>query len=99
MGQRQTLHQILNSFTDYVYFQPPPNITLKYPCIIYERDFSVTHFADDKPYSRKKRYMVTIVDQNPDSDIPEKVAEMPMSSFNRFYAVDSLNHDVYTVYF
>jgi len=40
-----------------------------------------------------------IIDQDPDSDIPSKVAEMPMSLFNRFYTADNLNHDVYNVYF
>lgn len=99
MGQRQQLHQLLETFTENVYFQPPTNAAIKYPCIVYKRDFADTKFADDKPYSLKTRYMVTIIDQNPDSDIPEKVALMPMSLFNRFYTADNLNHDVYSVYF
>jgi hypothetical protein len=99
MGQRLLLHQILETFTENVYFQPPSNIQLKYPCIIYKRDFADTKFADDKPYNHTKRYMITIIDQNPDSDIPDKVASMPMSLFNRFYTADNLNHDVYSVFF
>jgi len=43
--------------------------------------------------------MVTVIDQDPDSEIPDKVAEMPMSLFNRFYTADNLNHDVYNVFF
>jgi hypothetical protein len=99
MGRRLLLHQILEAFTENVYFQPPSNIQLKYPCIIYKRDFADTKFADDKPYNHTKRYMITIIDQNPDSDIPDKVASMPMSLFNRFYTADNLNHDVYSVFF
>jgi len=100
MGQdRLQLHQLLETFTDNVYFQPPENIQLKYPCIIYKRDFADTKFADDKPYHYTKRYMVTIIDQDPDSEIPDKVAAMPMSLFNRFYTADNLNHDVYNVFF
>jgi hypothetical protein len=99
MGQRLQLHQLLETFTDYVYFQPPTNIQLKYPCIIYKRDFAETKFADDKPYNLTKRYMITVIDQDPDSDIPDKVASMPMSLFNRFYTADNLNHDVYNVFF
>jgi hypothetical protein len=99
MGQRLQLHQLLETFTENVYFQPPTNIQLKYPCIIYKRDFADTKFANDKPYALKTRYMVTIIDQNPDSDIPSKVASMPLSLFNRFYTADNLNHDVYNVYF
>jgi hypothetical protein len=99
MGQRLQLHQLLETFTENVYFQPPTNIQLKYPCIIYKRDFAETKFADDKPYNYTKRYMITVIDQSPDSEIPDKVAAMPMSLFNRFYTADNLNHDVFSVFF
>ena len=99
MGERLTLHQLLETFTENVYFQPPFNIELKYPCIIYKRDFADTKFADDKPYNHTKRYVITVIDPDPDSEIPNKVASMPMSLFNRFYTADNLNHDVYNVYF
>lgn len=99
MGQRLELQQILETFAEYVYFQPPTNIQLKYPCIIYKRDFADTKFADDMPYSHTKRYLITVIDRDPDSEIPSKIAEIPMSLFNRFYTADNLNHDVYTVYF
>jgi hypothetical protein len=99
MAPRLDLHQLLETFVDNVYFQPPTNIRLEYPCIIYKRDYADTKFANDKPYNHMLRYMVTIIDRNPDSNIPDKVAAMPMSLFNRFYTADNLNHDVYNVYF
>lgn len=99
MAPRLQLHELLESFVDNVYFQPPTNITLEYPCIIYKRDYAETEFADNNPYSHTIRYMVTVIDRDPDSDIPSKVASMPMTLFNRFYTVDNLNHDVYRVFF
>jgi hypothetical protein len=99
MGLRLDLQKLLETITTNVYFQPPTNIQLKYPCIIYKRDFADTKFADNKPYAHKRRYMVTVIDQNPDSEIPGKVATLPMSLFNRFYTVDNLNHDVFSIYF
>jgi hypothetical protein len=99
MGQRLQLHQLLEALVDNVYFQPPTNIKLEYPCIVYHRGFADTHFADDHPYSHTKRYMITVIDPDPDSEIPDKVAALPMSLFNRFYTADDLNHDVYNVYF
>lgn len=99
MAPRLQLHQLLETFTENVYFQPPTNVTLEYPCIIYQRDFAETQFADDIPYNHQLRYMITVIDRNPDSDIPAKIASMPMSSFNRFYTADDLNHDVYNVFF
>lgn len=99
MGQRQDLHQILEDITDNVYFQPPDNVHLKYPCIIYKRDFAETKFADNKPYDFVLRYIVTVIDRDPDSAIPAKIAALPMSLFDRFYTVDNLNHDVFSVYY
>lgn len=99
MGQRLELHDILLAMTEFVYFQPPTNVRLQYPCIVYHRDFADTKFADDGPYNHTKRYMITVIDRNPDSEIPDKVAALPMSLFNRFFTADDLNHDVFNVYF
>lgn len=99
MGLRLEFQSLLESITEHVYFQPPPNVELDFPCIIYQRDYADTKFADNGPYSNKTRYMVTVIDENPDSDIPGKVAALPMSTFNRFYSADHLNHDVYQVFF
>ena len=99
MAPRLKLQSLLETFTPNVYFQPPTNIQLKYPCIIYKRDFMDKKFADDNTYNYMIRYAITVIDQNPDSEIPAKVALMPMCLFNRFYTVDNLNHDVFNVYF
>jgi hypothetical protein len=99
MGTRLQLHQLLEEIVENVYFQPPTNVKLHYPCIVYRRDFANTKFADDLPYDHTIRYSITVIDQDPDSQIPSKVAAMPMSLFNRFFTVDNLNHDVYSVYF
>lgn len=99
MAPRLNLQELLETFVPNVYFQPPENVVLKYPCIIYKRDFADTKFADDAPYSNTIRYMITVIDQDPDSSIPGMVAAMRMSLFNRFYVADNLNHDVFNVFF
>lgn len=82
-----------------VYFQPPANISMVYPCIVYQRDNGITKFAGNNPYSFINRYMLTVIDRNPDSGIPGKVAALPMCTFNRFFTADNLNHDVFNLYF
>lgn len=101
MAQRQQLHDILVDLlgSSNVYFQPPASLTMKYPCIIYKRDDSRVAHANNAPYNRRKRYQVTVIDRNPDSDIPDKVADLPLCVFDRFYAADNLNHDVYQLFF
>jgi hypothetical protein len=101
MAPRQELQDLLKEIlgTDNVYFQPPTNVVLSYPCIIYKRDLSRTQFADNAPYQRHIRYQVTVIDRDPDSGIPEKVAALPMCLFDRFYTADNLNHDVFNLFF
>lgn len=101
MGQRLQLQaklEILLGATN-VYFQPPADLAMTYPCIVYKRDNADTEFADDIPYHITKRYMVTVIDENPDSVIPDKVAALPSCLHNRSYAANQLNHDVYVLYF
>jgi hypothetical protein len=101
MAQRLELQAILIDIlqSDHVYFQPPPSLIMDYPCIVYRRDYELTRFADDRPYSRIKRYQVTVVDRDPDSDIPDKVADLPLCVYERFYAAENLNHDVFKLFF
>lgn len=102
MGRRLQLQTLLESLIptgSKVYFQPPENVKMVYPCIVYERDFAATAFADNSPYRHTKRYQVTIIDRDPDSEIPEKVKLLPMSSFVRHFTEDGLHHDIYQLYF
>ena len=101
MGNRIELHNklvdILGSVN--VYFQPPESIKLSYPCIIYERNPGNVIFADDAPYRQKRRYTITVIDRNPDTDIPDRLAQLPLCRADRFYTADNLNHYTYTIYF
>ena len=101
MGSRNELQTLLTTLlgSSNVYFQPPPTLQMQYPCIIYKRDDASVSHADNKPYKRMTRYQVIVVDANPDSLIPAKVADLPMCVFDRFYTADKLNHDVYKLFF
>lgn len=79
------------------YFQPPT--AMKYPCIKYERSDTWVFDADNFKYLTKKRYDVTVIDRKPDSPIPDLVEALPLTSFNRYYRVDGLNHFVFQIYF
>ncbi len=96
---REQLHALLLTLADYVYFQPPSNLVMQYPCIVYKRDNAETLFAGNKPYRYVKRYQVTVIDSDPDSDIPDKVAGLPLCGFDRHYTADNLNHDVFNLFF
>lgn len=101
MAPRLQLHELLVGIlgSGNVYFQPPSNVQMQYPCIVYSRDSARTAFAGNAPYRYTKRYQVKYIDQNPDSDIPDKIAALPMCSFERHFAAENLNHDVFNIFF
>jgi hypothetical protein len=101
MAKRSDLQDLLVDIlqTDNVYFQPPPSVQMSYPCIVYRRDYELVNHADDFPYRRRKRYLITVIDKDPDSGIPDQIAELPMCTYDRFYTSDNLNHDVYKLFF
>lgn len=102
MASRLKLHEELVDMlgTRNVYFQPPESVKMNYPCIVYERNGGDTQFANDKPYTFTHRYSVTVIDNNPDSDIIAKLAShFPMCIFDRHYTSDNLNHDVFNLFY
>lgn len=72
---------------------------MAYPCILYELDDAQTEFAGNVPYRLSWRYKVTVIDRNPDSVIPKKVALLPTCTFDRFFVANNLNNFVFTLYF
>lgn len=99
MGSRRELQTLLEELVENVYFQPPSNVMLRYPCIVYARDDADLRHADNNPYRRVWRYQITVMDRNPDSPIPDKVLSLSGSSYQRHFTSDSIYHDVLSVYF
>jgi len=85
-----------------VYYQPPENLRLKYPCIIYTYDGSRnTKYGSNKPYVEWPSYNVTIIDSDPESDIPDRFLKLMRRgnfvTFERLFTLDNLNHWTYNV--
>lgn len=91
------LEEILGSRN--VYFQPPETLKMKYPAIVYSRDAIENDHANDGVYMQSLRYSVTVIDANPDSEIPFKISKLPLCRSDRHFRSDNLNHYVFTLYF
>lgn len=98
---RTELQTILEDLTGVkkAYFQADQNTNMEYPCIEYHRFDSAATFADNIKYRFKKGYMVTVLDYDPDSLIPDQVENLPLTRSDRFYVVDGLNHFVFKLFF
>ena len=101
MGKRLDLHNLLCGAlgSENVYYEPPENVKMVYPCIVYERTKIDARYADGIPYLRKKKYTLTAIYRDPDSEIADRLFELPTCMHDRFFKTDSLYHDVFTIYF
>jgi hypothetical protein len=100
MGQRALLQAVLESICEHVYFQPPSNVQMEYPAIVYQRGRSDYGFADNGPYRFTEQYDLTCITRNPDDiSIYFDLVSLPLCRHERFYVVDNLNHNVFTIYF
>ena len=94
---QRKLEELLGSRN--VYFQPPESVKMNYPAIRYSLNDIVTTHADNEVYTSTKRYEITVIDEDPDSEIPDKILAMQMCTFDRPYQSDNLNHWVFSLYF
>lgn len=95
---RSDFHKRLESLGCRAYFQPPSNVSMGYPCIVYELDRIVKKRADNGVYLKTRRYQVKLITKNPDDPMVDALASMVHSEFERHYTADLLNHFVFSIY-
>lgn len=100
-NRRETLQTLLEQLlgSRNVYYQPPENLKMNYPCIRYMREDIVSEHADNINYRNTNRYTLTVIDKLPDNPVIEKLLELPMCSYDTHYISDSLNHNVLIIYY
>lgn len=72
---------------------------MNYPAIVYALEDINNKHADDGVYLSPRRYQVTLIDKNPDSEYIGKLAALPMCRFVRHFKSDNLNHYIYSIFF
>lgn len=100
-ASRLKLHEELCELlgSRHVYYQPPESLKMTYPAIVYSRNRIDNDFADDCVYKQKHSYEIVVIDEDPDSEIVEKVSRLPACRFDRHYTAENLNHDTFTLYY
>lgn len=95
------LHKLLQEVAgaNNVYFQPPSNIKMKYPCIRYKLTGDYREHADNQTYLFRDRYTVMVIDTKADSALREAVRKLPLCSFRDAYTAENLHHFVFELYY
>ena len=100
--ERETIQSILEAFqeevgeTPHVYFQPPENVKMVYPCFRYTEAGDTGIHADDRPYLHVRQYTVIYITRSADPTLPEAMKNLPQVRFDRRYSANNLNHFVFT---
>lgn len=99
-SDRLKLHDELLKFSDNVYFQPPSNIKLTYPCIIYSKTPSIKEYGNDRCYIKTQGYQITVVDPDPDSFIADDLEDHFLNcAIAQYFVNDNLNHVILNLYY
>ena len=100
MASRLKLHEELCKILESrnVYFQPPQS--MKYPCIRYAFGEPNQTYANDLNYNYTNRYDGVVIDRDPESTIPVKIAgHFSRCKMGKPYIADNLNHFPFTLYY
>lgn len=96
---RDLLHLLQQAVKhDRVYFQPPENLKIGYPAIVFHLSKIEIDRASDAPYKGTKEYSVVLITKDPEPGVIDEILKIPYSSLDTTYISDGMNHFVFTVY-
>jgi len=95
----QEIYDRLSKYCKHVYFQPPNNLKIEYPCIIYKRSRIENIHGNNNVYNQNHPFEIIVIDTDPDSKITENISRLSKCRFDRRYTSDNLYHDVFTLYY
>jgi hypothetical protein len=81
-----------------VYYQPPASLKMEYPAIRYSKSIIQSRHADDMKYTNFTRYEIIVIDKKPDNNVIQDILSLPLTTFDRHYVADNMNHDVINIY-
>lgn len=81
-----------------VYFQPPENLKIGYPAVIFHLSKIKLDHADNVPYKGAREYSVTLITNEPEPEVLDEILKIPYTTLDTTYITDGMNHFVFTTY-
>lgn len=97
MVSRQQLHEQLCTAlgSRHVYYQPPENLKMEFPCIVYMLQ-DLTHvMANNEKYLKNRSYKVILISHEPDPAALDNLENLDYIRFQQMYMADGLYHYVF----
>lgn len=100
MGSRLELHGELTKFLPMAYFQPPSNIKMAYPCIVYNKIPKASEYANNHTYKYLQGYQLTVITTDADSQVADNLeSHFQYCKITREFVVDNLHHTTLNLYY
>lgn len=100
MRTRLELHNELLQFVSKAYYQPPSDIRMQYPCVIYAKLTPHTEQANNRLYKKFNFYQLIVVEPDPDSELADRIVDhFQYASINNRAVVDRLHQTTINLYF
>lgn len=102
-SKTKQVEELINHFKTVVgipniYYEPPEDVKMKYPCVRFQRRRFATQQADNVNYIVHEQFEATLIYKAPDSPLPRRLLmSTPMCSHDRHYTASNLSHDVYII--
>lgn len=94
----QTLLENILGSTN-VYYQPPENVRMEFPAIVYSRERLDNTFSNNNVYKVDHGYKLIYIHDDPDDPIVDTINQLPTCRFLTEYVADDLYHDSFIIYF
>ena len=96
---RTDLHEVLLGLCNNVYYRAPESVKMVYPAIRYKKKKPDVKYANNKRYLTMNCYEITVISREEDDPINDALSELEFCEWDREYQSDTLEHNVYTLFF
>lgn len=100
MDHRAILQTTLENIkgVKHVYYEPPVNTKMEYPCIRFSLADRNAVFADNRKYIKGESYTVIFITRDVVNapKVLDQLEDIALCNFDRPYIADGLHHYVYT---
>lgn len=99
MVDRISLHEKLCAAlgSNHVYYQPPENLKMEFPCIVYSLQDMTHAMANNEKYIKNRTYKVIVITPQVDPEVVNLVENFDYCKFQQVYTADGMYHYVFRI--
>lgn len=82
------------------YFEPPESVRMNYDAVVYQKSSPNVRRANNRSYSVRTSYLVTVISRDPETVLPRLIQEhFERCAPERPFVTDNLYHFPFTIFY